>query len=514
MASNKNRRVIIVGAGPGGLTAGMLLAARGFDVHIFEAKSTVGGRSAPLQVGEFMFDTGPTFLMMDFVLREVFEATGRRLEDYLALMPLDPLYTLSFGDRDFHVTRDRERMRAEIERLFPGNSAGYDRFLREEGERFKALMPCLTREYSSLRSYLSPALLRAVPHLSLGKSVFRNLSRYFDDEKLILSFTFQSKYLGMSAWECPALFTMLPYVEHEFGIAHVRGGLHQISSAMARAATESGATIHLATPVKQLTFEGDAVTGIELVNGERERADAVVLNADFGHAMTKLVPPEKLRKYRPDKLAKMDFSCSTFMLYLGVNGRVPMDHHTIVFAKDYKKNVRQIFRDKVLPQDDFSFYVQNASVTDPTLAPAGKSALYVLVPVPNQSSGIDWHREAPEFRRRLLRLIEERTPLKNLEANIEVELLTTPQDWQERQNVYLGATFNLSHRWSQMLHRRPHNEFEEFRNCYLVGGGTHPGSGLPVIYESARIATDLISRRFGAVPLRMSYDARAPARSS
>jgi phytoene desaturase len=496
MRPGKNKRIIIVGAGPGGLTAGMLLAHRGFDVQIFEAKGSVGGRSAALRVGDFTFDTGPTFLMMDFVLREVFEATGRRLEDYLQLMPLDPLYTLSFDDCDFRVSRNRERMRAEIARLFPGNEAGYDRFLQVEGERFKALMPCLTRNYSSLRSYLSPTLMRALPHLSIGRSVFQNLKRYFSDEKLILSFTFQSKYLGMSAWECPALFTMLPYVEHEFGISHVRGGLHQISAAMARAATESGAKIHLDTPVKRLTFDGDAVTGIELANGERERADAVVLNADFGHAMTKLVPPEKLRKYAPDKLAKMDFSCSTFMLYLGVNGRVPMSHHTIVFAKDYRRNVRQIFRDKTLPNDDFSFYLQNASVTDPTLAPAGKSALYALVPVPNQQSGIDWQAAAPAFRSRLLQLIEERTPLKNLSANIEAERLVTPHDWQHRHNVHLGATFNLSHRWSQMLHRRPHNEFEEFRNCYLVGGGTHPGSGLPVIYESARISSDLIAKRF------------------
>lgn len=501
MARAHPKRIIVVGAGPGGLTAAMLLAARGFDVEAFEAKPQVGGRNGALRLGDFIFDTGPTFLMMDFVLREAFASAGRRLEDYLALQPLDPLYTLSFDDRDFHVTRDRARMRAEIARLFPGNEAGYDRFLAGERERFAALMPCLTRPYGSVASYLSPSLLRALPHLSLGKSVFRNLARYFDDEKLILSFTFQSKYLGMSAWECPALFTMLPFVEHEFGISHVRGGLNQIPLAMARVAAEHGAKIHLGTPVERLTFDGDAVTGIELGGGERERADAVVVNADFGHAMTRLVPPEKLSKYRPDKLAKLDFSCSTFMLYLGLDRQVPMSHHTIVFAKDYRSNIRQLFADKTLPADDFSFYVQNASVTDPTLAPEGKSALYVLVPVPNQRSGIDWQREAPAFRRRVLALIEERTSLKDIERSIEVERVITPHDWQHQMNVYAGATFNLSHRWSQMLHRRPHNEFEEFRNCYLVGGGTHPGSGLPVIYESARISADLISRRFGVAAL-------------
>jgi phytoene desaturase len=497
MARPHRKRIVVVGAGPGGITAAMLLAARGFDVEVFEANSEVGGRNGAIRLGAYTFDTGPTFLMMDFVLREAFASAGRRLEDYLTLEPLDPLYTLKFDDRDFNVTRDRTRMRAEISRLFPGNEAGYDRFLEAERRRFDALMPCLTRPYGSVASFLSPTLLRAIPQLSLGRSVFRNLARFFDDEKLILSFTFQSKYLGMSAWECPALFTMLPFVEHEFGIAHVRGGLHQIPRAMARVATEHGAKIHMATPIEQLTFDGDAVTGVELATGERVRADAVVLNADFGHAMTRLVPPEKLSKYRPERLAKLDFSCSTFMLYLGLDRKIPLSHHTIFFAKDYRRNIREIFTDKTLPADDLSFYIQNASVTDPTLAPAGKSAVYILVPVPNQRSGIDWQHHGPHFRRRLLALIEERTGIKDIEKSIEVERVVTPHDWQHRMNVYAGATFNLSHRWSQMLHRRPHNEFEEFRNCYLVGGGTHPGSGLPVIYESARISTDLISKRFG-----------------
>ncbi|MBL8024638.1 MAG: phytoene desaturase [Elusimicrobia bacterium] len=497
------KRIIIVGAGPGGLTAGMLLASRGFDVSIFESKSTVGGRSSGLKVGPYTFDVGPTFLMMDFVLKEVFQAAGRRVEDYLSLMPLDPLYRLIFDDREIEMTGDRDRMRKEIERHFPGNGAGYDRFHVEEKARFEALMPCLTRDYSSLSSFLSLTLAKAVPHLGLGKSVFQNLSRYFNDEKLVLSFTFQSKYLGMSAWECPALFSMLPYVEHAFGIYHVRGGLHKISEAMARVVEEAGGHVHLNTPVKTLLFDGDAVVGVELENGQKEMADAVVLNADFGHAMTRLVPPERQGKYTPERLKKRDFSCSTFMMYLGVNQKVPMNHHTIVFARDYKRNVREVFKEKVLSRDDFSFYIQNASVTDPTLAPEGKSALYVLVPVPNQKSGLNWEREKGPFREKVLRLIEERTPLKGLSSQIEEERIVTPADWENQGQVYLGATFNLAHRFSQMLYLRPHNEFEEFRNCYLVGGGTHPGSGLPVIYESARISSDLISRKFN-VPVPVS----------
>ena len=507
MSGKRRRRIIVVGAGPGGLTAAMLLAGRGFEVEIYEAKARVGGRNAALELdGGFTFDTGPTFLMMDFVLREIFEAVGRRLEDYLELVRLDPMYRLKFDDRELDVTGNPERMRAEIARVFPGNEHGYDRFLAEEGARFKALLPCLTRDYSGAKSLLSPTLLRALPKLSLGRSLADNLRRYFSDDKLILSFTFQSKYLGMSPWECPALFTMLPYIEHEFGIHHVVGGLHRISAAMAQVAQELGAKLHLEAPVSRLLLDGDAVTGVELEGGERRRADAVVLNADFGYAMSRLVPAEKLARWAPAKLAKKEFSCSTFMLYLGLRAPLPrLAHHTVVFATDYRRNVNEIFRSKTLSRDDFSFYVQNASRTDPTLAPAGKSALYVLVPVPNQTSGIDWRAAAPDFRRRVLRAIEERAGIDGLEGLVEAEKIVTPADWQHGHNVHLGATFNLSHRFSQMLYFRPHNEFEDLRNCYLVGGGTHPGSGLPVIYESARISADLIARRFGAAAAAVDF---------
>lgn len=491
------KRILIIGAGPGGLTAGMILAHRGFDVRLFESKAVVGGRNAPLKLGPYTFDTGPTFLMMDFVLREAFQEAGARVEDHLQLHRLDPMYRLLFDDRTFNVSQDPDLMRAEIERHFPGNAKGYDRFIKEEGARFQKLLPCLTRDYSSLKRFTSPVLMRALPYLGLGRSVFENLSRYFSEEKLVLAFTFQAKYLGMSAWHCPALFTMLPYVEHAYGIYHVQGGLNQISRAMKDVFEANGGQLHLSTPVKSLLFDGDKVTGVQLENGEIEKGDAVVVNADFGYAMSHLVPPEKLRRYSAAKLEKKKLSCSTFMLYLGLNKTYTSSHHTIAFAADYKKNVGDIFENDRLSGEDFSFYVQNASVTDPTLAPAGHSTLYVLVPVPNQRAGLDWRVEGPAMRTRVLQAIERRTDFKDLSAHIEVERMITPADWQS-QHIYQGATFNLSHNFSQLLYFRPHNEFEEFKNCYLVGGGTHPGSGLPVIYESARISSDMIAQRFGA----------------
>jgi phytoene desaturase len=222
----------------------------------------------------------------------------------------------------------------------------------------------------------------------------------------------------------------------------------------------------------------------------------VVINADFAHAMSRLVPATALKKYTPKKLAKKQYSCSTFMLYLGVNGKIPLDHHTIFFAKDYKSNLHDISTRKVL-SNDISFYVQNASVTDPSLAPEGKSALYILVPVPNQSGSVDWAAEKESFKNHVLDLVVERTGIKDLRSRIVAERVITPLNWEREGLIYQGATFNLAHTFSQLLYLRPRNKFEELDHCYLVGGGTHPGSGLPTIYESARISSNLICQRHG-----------------
>jgi phytoene desaturase len=238
------------------------------------------------------------------------------------------------------------------------------------------------------------------------------------------------------------------------------------------------------------------ITGIELENGETHTADEFIINADFGYAMKELFGPADLRKYSRQRIDSMEFSCSTFMLYLGLDKVYDIPHHNVFFADDYKTNVDDIFIRRILSKD-FSFYIQNASVTDPTLAPEGKSALYVLVPAPNNRGGINWEAEKASFRNRLLDRIEKRTELKDIRRHIEVEKMITPADWENDYNVCVGATFNLKHNWSQMLYFRPRNRFEEFDNCFLTGGGTHPGSGLPTIYESARISSNLLSKKHG-----------------
>jgi phytoene desaturase len=263
-----------------------------------------------------------------------------------------------------------------------------------------------------------------------------------------------------------------------------------LMEAMARVARELGVRIEIGEPVEEILFTNRRAVGVRARSGTHP-CDRLVINADFAQAMTRLVPDRLRRRWTDAKLARKRFSCSTFMLYLGIRGRVDLDHHTIFLAEDYARNLREIEEGRHPPQQP-SIYVQNACVTDPGQAPAGCSTLYVLVPVPHQSWHIDWRRERASYRELVLRRLG-KLGLGGLEDRIICEKVVTPADWQDDMQLYRGATFNLAHTLGQMLHRRPRNRFEDLEGVYLVGGGTHPGSGLPVIFEGARITAKLLA---------------------
>lgn len=265
---------------------------------------------------------------------------------------------------------------------------------------------------------------------------------------------------------------------------------------MASLAREMGVKIRLGEGVEELRFRGRRVCGARTTAGEY-RADAVVVNADFAHAMKKLVPDHLRNRWTDRKISKKRFSCSTFMLYLGIEGRYDnVAHHSIYIAKDYERNLEDIEQRHVL-SDDPSFYVQNACVTDRTLAPAGMSTLYVLVPVTHNHTNVLWSPETiARYRTVALKQLR-KIGIHDVEGRIRYERVITPVDWEESFDIYRGATFNLAHSLDQMLHLRPNNRFEDLEGVYLTGGGTHPGSGLPVIFESARISTKLLLHDFG-----------------
>lgn len=486
------KKIVIVGAGPGGLAAAMLLANKGYKVEVYEKQPYIGGRTSEIRLGDYKFDMGPTFLNMLYIAEEIFELTGRRLQDYVELYDLDPMYELIFHDKKIKMTRNEKEMVRQINEVFVGNEGGYEKYIQQTQKKLERLAPVLQSPMNRFTDMLKPNVIKAVGELEIGKSLVDTLSQFFKDEELQLAFTFQSKYLGMSPWESPGAFSILSYIEHAYGVYHIKGGLNRLTQAMGKVAEEMGVTIHTNCGIKKLVTSGRQVTGVALENGDYVQADEVIVNGDFGHVMTKMVEPGILKKYTPEKLEKKQLSCSTFMLYFGVNKRFDqLSHHTIWFAKDYRKNVEEITKTKMI-SDDPSIYIQNAVVTDPAVAPAGKSTLYILVPVPNNTSGIDWERVKKPFRKMVLEMVAEKLGEPNLEEFIEEERMITPADWENDISVYKGATFNLGHQLTQMLAFRPRNKFEELDRCWLVGGGTHPGSGLPIILESARITVNSI----------------------
>ncbi|MFO0873254.1 MAG: phytoene desaturase family protein [Phycisphaerales bacterium] len=531
--------IAIVGAGPGGLAAAILLASSGLRVTIYEACDQVGGRSGQLVRDGFRFDRGPTFFMMPYVLDEILAAAGRRLGDLVELRRLDPMYRLLVGQpmreprsagtieldrsgapvdgRDatpnaaspitIDAVQDIDRMAAQLERVRRGDGDGFRRFMRDNRTKLRLMTPILRSPMRSMLDLATADALRVGPWLKPWQSLHDHLGGYFRDDSVRLAMSFQSKYLGMSPFECPSLFSILPFIEYEYGIWHPIGGCHALMRAMAGVAEELGVDIRCGEPVTALRFAGRRVTGV-CADGAWRDHDHVVINADATWAMKTLIP-ESLRGRATDAaIDARDYSCSTFMMYLGVRGEIDLPHHTIYTSASYRSNLADIGEGRL--GDDPSFYVCNPSRLDGSLAPPGCSSLYVLVPTPNTKAPIDWRSARDRLRRDAYGQMARVLGLRDLAERVVSETTFTPDDWRAM-NINHGATFNLSHSLSQMLHRRPQHRLPGLDGVWLVGGGTHPGSGLPVIFLSSQITARLLCDEVGATGAAVPADDRFAA---
>jgi phytoene desaturase len=491
--------VLIVGAGPGGLASALLLAHSGVKVTMLEKCSEVGGRTKVVDFDGFKFDRGPTFFHYPEVIEEIFQAIGRDAHSDLGLIPLDPSYRLTFGAGGYiDATSNLDQMTERIRELSGDKSAeGFEKYVLENRKKLEFSRVCLQTPWKGPTDLLSKRALKVATILKPWASVASDLSRLFDDERVRLAMSFQTKYLGMSPFHAPSLFTILAFLEYEYGIFHAKGGLGTITKKMADIALDLGVEIKLNTEVNELIYDGKTVLGVKTDNAEY-RAKKVILNADFAHAMTSLIPDSRRKRWSNKKLQSKGYSCSTFMLYLGIDKLYDAPHHQIYASKDYEENLKDITKHKITWTDP-SFYVQNACITDSSLAPSGKSTLYVLVPVPNTDDSIVWDDIKEEYSNVILDMMEKKLDFKNLRESIVSQTIVTPDDWSSS-DIYRGAVFNLAHTLDQMLWKRPQNRFEEFNNLFLVGGGTHPGSGLPTIFESGRITSKIILSDFGIEP--------------
>ncbi len=490
-----SKKITIIGAGPGGLAAALLLQHAGFQVTVVERMKRVGGRTSAIEEQGFRFDRGPTFFLYPRILEEIFASIGRDLYSEVPMVRLDPQYRLVFGrDGSLDATHQVEMMQQQISKFSPEDAKRLPDFLNENRCKLENFAPILESEFGSWTKLFSKEMLRLLPLVRPWRNLDSDLKTFFKDPRIRLAFSFQSKYLGMSPFQCPSLFTILSYLEYDHGVYHPIGGCARVSERMAEIAEEMGVEFRLGEEVQEVLFTGRRAVGLVTDQG-RYGFDGLVINADFARAMTRLVPEDVRPRWNDQKIETRKYSCSTYMLYLGVRGSVPAAHHTIYFSNNYVKNIEDISVNYTLP-DDPSFYLENPCVTDPSLAPQGMSSLYLLVPVSHLHERINWNQETMTFREVAYDQLK-KIGLGDVRERVVFEKVFTPCDWANEMEVYRGATFSMAHNLLQMLHFRPQNRFRDLQGVYLVGGGTHPGSGLPVIYSSARISSALLCEDFG-----------------
>ncbi len=476
---------VIVGAGLGGLSTAVRLAAQGWRVRVFDKNSEPGGRMSTVQAGGFSWDCGPTLIMMPEVLRELWAAADRRLDDDLELVRVDPYYRVVFAEGGhLDLTGDLPRMVRNVEAIEPGGGARVLGFLAA-AERLmsRTRLPIIERTFAGRKDLARPGVLRALLRARPLASVASMAAEHFRSDALRQAFSFQTLYLGTHPAATPAAYVMIPFVEAALGVWYPMGGVHRIAQAMARLAEKAGAEIELETPVTRILTEGRRAAGVALAEGRRVPADVVVSNADWGHTQRTLLR-------RGERLGRRDWGASGVLFLLAVRGPLEGPHHQFLLAGDFQGNLADIFERRRLPRDP-SIYVSRPTATDPARAPAGTELLYVLAPTPTLDGQVNWAAELPAFRERVLERLA-RGGFPDLSGRILAETMLTPESFALRYNLSHGSAFGLAATLLQSGPFRPSIRSRRYADLYHVGASVHPGGGVPIVTTAGRMVAEAV----------------------
>lgn len=495
--SDNQQRAAVIGSGFGGLAAAIRLQAAGVQTTIYEARDMAGGRAYVYRDRGFTFDAGPTVITAPSCLEELFEAAGRTMSDYIELLPVTPFYRLLWDDGDsFDYDGDGDAMRAQIEARDPRDAVGYDRFVEysrkvfETGYEELAATPFL--KFSDMVR-VAPKLIG----LRADRSVYKTVARFVRDEHVRQALSFHSLLVGGNPFETSAIYTLIHYLERNWGVYFPRGGTGALVAALVRLFEELGGTLYLSAPVRGIDVDDLGLHTVHVDGREPVTYDLVVSNADVHHTYSKLYGELPAAQRKTRKLEKMDWSMSLFVLYFGTDRTYAGDveHHTVLFGPRYRELLAEIFHGDELPED-FSLYLHAPHVTDPSLAPAGCGSFYVLSPVPHLGNAdLDWDRIAAPYADRILESLERHLP--DLRQHIVTRRWFTPVDFRDQLNAIHGSAFSCAPRLTQSAYFRPHNADARIPGLYLVGAGTHPGAGVPGVVNSAKATVELILERHG-----------------
>jgi phytoene desaturase len=491
----KAKSAIVVGAGIGGITAAIHLARSGLHVTLLEKNDRPGGRCDRLSREGHHFDTGPTLFVMPLLYDAEFRSLGADIHEMLDLQRVDPTYHLVFDDGSLlALTSDLKSMQEQLEIIQPGSFLGFLRYLQEGDRHYQLVLERLVnRDFRKASDFFNlqnlPLILRLKPFVNH----YRHMSAYFAAPRLKSAFTFQDIYMGLSPFEAPATFSLMPYTELAHGVWYPKGGMYSLVSALMGLAQQAGVEFAFNTPVEQIETNSNSipnhVRGVRLAGGAHLEADLVLANADLPYVYQHLLPEDGLGK----DLANKRFSCSVISFFWGVDKPYPgLAPHTLFLADDYRQNFQSIDRDLSLPANP-SLYLHAPARLDLAMAPPGQDTLTAIVPVGHLSENgdQDWNELRDKARQHVFRRLRA-LGINDLEAHLKFEETYTPPSWHKRYNLVKGSTHGLSHRLTQMAYFRPANRHPRYQNLYFVGASTHPGTGMPTAMVSGRLAAERI----------------------
>lgn len=494
----KSRKIVVIGSGFAGLASAIRLQARGYGVELLEARDQLGGRAYVYRQNGFTFDGGPTVITAPFLIDEIFAAAGRKTSDYVRIVPVDPFYRIDFADgRWFEYNGDAAEMERRVAAFAPGDLDGYRRMIRHTKAIFqKGFVELADKPFLRFSDMMriAPDLARLGSH----RTVYGFVSKFIKDPMLRRVFSFHPLLVGGNPFQTTSIYALIHYLERQWGVHYAMGGTGAVVAAFGKVFEELGGRIRLSSPVRRILVDGRSgrprAAGVELESGEKIAASAVVSNADVANTYRRLIEPRFRKKNTDRRMERMRYSMSLFVMYFGTRRQYPeVKHHTILLSDAYRELLDDIFNKKVLPEQ-VSLYLHRPSATDPSMAPPACDCFYVLAPVPNQLSGIDWRAQARPFRDRVVRELEARR-LPGLGESIVTERLLTPLDFEHTLASYRGAAFSFEPVFSQSAWFRPHNASEDIDGLYFAGAGTHPGAGIPGVLSSAKILERLVMER-------------------
>ncbi len=496
----KRPRAAVIGSGFGGLALAIRLQAAGIQTTVVEQRARPGGRAYVYEDQGFTFDAGPTVITAPNAVEELFELGARQMSDYVELIRVQPFYRLCWEDGYvFDYSDDLALTNAQIARKSPDDVQGYARFLEyaeavfQEGYVKLAHVPFLN--FSSMVR-VAPQLWR----LRSYRSVYHMVSRFIRDPQLRQAFSFHSLLVGGNPFAASAIYTLIHVLERKWGVFFPRGGTGALVAALVKLFEELGGELRLNAPVEEIRTRNGHVTGISTADGWSVEVDAVASNADVVHTYRHLLKREPRAAAKARRLMKQRHSMSLFLIYFGTRTRHPeLRHHTVLFGPRYRELLADIF-DRGVLADDFSLYLHAPTVTDPTLAPPGCEAFYVLSPVPHLGKAtLDWSVEGPRYRDRILEYLEAHY-ITDLRQDLVTTRIFTPADFEGELNAHLGSAFSLEPVLTQSAYFRVHNRDRRIGGLYFVGAGTHPGAGVPGVVGSAKATAGLMVADFGLKP--------------